>query len=192
MVTQPDQALIDMQHSLVSDIRHKSSWFLALGSLFLVLGVLAIVFPWVATLSFELVVGALFLIAGVAQTAHAFSIGRWKGFGMNLALGLLALIAGVLMLFFPVAGAVTLTTMVAVFLLVTGSIKTGFAFNARPAIGWGWILTSGLLSLALGVLILIQVAASMPWILGLLLGVDFLFSGFWILMLAIKSKQLTA
>jgi len=162
-----------------------------LGVIFLILGVLAIVFPGVATLSLELVIGALLFVAGIAQIVHAFFIRQWAGFGMNLVLGLLALIAGGLMLFYPIAGVLTLTTVVAVFFLITGAIKTGFAFQARPSAGWGWILTSGILSLVLGLLILAQIGAAMPWILGLLLGVDFIFSGFWILMLASKSKQLT-
>lgn len=184
-----DPSHIHLEHGLIRDVQLKSNWFTGLAIVFMALGVLAIIFPWVAAISFELVIGALFLVAGIAQAIHAVSIRRWKGFGMNLALAIVALLTGGLMLFYPIAGVITLTTMVVVFFLLSGSIKTAFALRVRPAHGWGWILTSGLLSLVLGVLILIQLAAAMPWILGLLLGLDFLFSGFWILMLAIKARQ---
>lgn len=190
MATQSTYRHMRTQYLLIRDMKRFRGWFIALGCVFLVLGVLAIAFPWIATLSLELTIGTLFVIAGIAQTIHSFYISRWKGFAMNLMLATLALVAGGLMLFYPMAGVVTLTSLVMVYFLLTGVVKTGFALQVRPALGWGWILTSGLLSLALGVLILIQLVAFVPWILGLLLGVDFLFTGFWILLLAVKAGQL--
>lgn len=191
MVTYSTRHELRVENSLLNDIKNHRVWFTGLGVIFLILGILAIAFPWVATLSLELAIGGLFVIAGIAIGAQSFFIPRWKGLAMNLGLATLALVTGVLMLFFPLAGVITLTTLVMLYFLLTGATKTWFALRARPATGWGWILTSGLLSLALGLLILFQMAAFLPWILGLLLGIDFIFGGFWMLVLATKARHLS-
>lgn len=191
MVTYSTRHEVRIDNSLLYEIKNHRGWFIGLGIIFLALGVLAIAFPWVATLSLELAIGIIFVIAGIAIGVQSFFIRRWKGLAMNLGLAVLALITGLLMLFFPLAGVFTLTTLVMLYFLLTGATKTWFAVRVRPANGWGWILTSGLLSLALGVLILFQMAAFLPWILGLLLGVDFIFGGFWMLVLAAKARHLS-
>ncbi len=180
---------LKVESHLTENIQHHTGWFTGLGIVFLLLGVAAIAFPWIATLSLEIAIGLLFIIAGVAQGVQSFSIPRWRGFLLSVALSALALILGVLMVFFPMAGAVTLTAFVAAFLLVGGVMKTAFAVQVKPAIGWGWFLASGLLSLLLGLLILLQLEETFPWVLGLLLGIDFLFTGIWMLVLATKARQ---
>ncbi len=191
MVTYSTHAEVRIEDALLDDIKSHRGWFTGLGIVFLVLGCLAIAFPWVATLSLELTIGALLVVAGIAIGVQAFSGPRWKGRAMSLGLAALALISGVLMLFFPLAGVVTLTTLVMLYFLLTGATKLWFAYQSRPAIGWGWILTSGILSLALGLLMLFQLEELLPWVLGLLLGVDFIFGGAWMLMLASRAKLLS-
>lgn len=182
---------VNVKGNLINDIKHHTRWFTGLGILFLVLGIAAFAFPFVATLSLEIAVGFLFIIAGVAQAVQSFSVPRWGGFLLNLGLAVLALIVGLLMLFYPLAGVMTLTTLVAAFFLVSGTLKTAFAFQMKPAIGWGLALVGGLLSLALGLLILFQLTEAYPWVLGLLLGVDFIFTGIWMIALASKARNLT-
>lgn len=192
MKTESRHYEVKVQHNLLEDIRNRSGWFTAIGIIFLVLGVAAIAFPWTAALSLDLAIGTILVIAGAAQILQSLSGPRGTTFMPSLALGILALVIGALMLFFPLAGAITLASLVMFFLLLTGTIKTLFAFQVRPVTGWGWILTSGLLSLALGFLILFQfTATNVPWILGLLLGVDFLFTGIWILMLVASARRLS-
>lgn len=181
---------IHIEDRLVRDIIEHRRWFTGLGILFLVLGIAAIAFPWIAALSLELAIGALLIIAGAAQLVQTLSGPRWSGYGMSLGLGAVALIGGLLMLVFPVAGTITLATLVMLFLLIGGAIKTSFALLVRPAIGWGWIMISGILSLLLGLLLLVQLASTVPWMLGLLLGVDFIFTGLWMLILSSRAARL--
>ncbi|NMT65126.1 HdeD family acid-resistance protein [Marinobacter orientalis] len=181
---------VSVESNLINDIKHHTRWFKGLGIVFLVLGIAAIAFPFVATLSLEIAIGILFVIAGVAQAVQSFSVPRWGGFFLSLGLAALALIIGLLMLFYPLAGVITLTGLVAAFFLIAGTFKTAFALQVKPAIGWGLLLTGGLLSLALGLLILFQLAEAYPWILGLLLGIDFIFTGIWMIALASRAKRL--
>jgi len=181
---------VSVKTNLINDIKHHTHWFTGLGIVFLVLGFAAIAFPFVATLSMEILVGVLFVVAGIAQAVQSFSIPRWSGFFFSLGLSALALIAGLMMLFYPLAGVITLTGLVAAFFLLAGALRTAFALQIKPAIGWGLLLTGGLLSLALGLLILLQLPEAYPWILGLLLGIDFIFTGVWMITLASQARRM--
>lgn len=181
---------VSVESNLLNDIRNHTRWFTGLGIVFLVLGIAAIAFPFIAALSLEIAIGILFVVAGVAQAVHSFSVPRWPGFFPSLGLSALALIVGLLMLFYPLAGVITLTTLVAAFFVVTGTFKTAFALQLKPAIGWGLLLIGGLLSLALGLLILFWLSEAYTWVLGLLVGVDFIFTGIWMIALASSAKRL--
>lgn len=181
---------VRVHDTLIRDIKHHRAWFTALGITFLLLGMAAIVFPWVATLSIDLAVGALMLVAGIAQLLHSFSVPRWRGTVLSICLSGFAIIAGTLMVFFPLAGIITLTILVMLFFLLSGIFKTIFAFQVRPAIGWGWILVSGLMSVGLGLLILIKFNEALPWVLGVLLGIDFIVTSVWMLALATSAKKI--
>jgi len=58
------------------------------------------------------------------------------------------------------------------------------ALPLRAVRGWVWLLTSGLVSLLLGVLILTGLPGTAAWVLGLMVGINLLFTGFVLLSLA--------
>ncbi len=143
-----------------------------------VLGLVAIVFPFVSTMVVELLVGWVLLVSGVITLFSSFSIQGTGPFFGALLLGLLSIAAGVFLLFNPPAGAVALTITVGAIFMVQGAFETVFAFETRPHQGWGAMLFSGMASIVLAVLI----AAGLPRIsavaLGIMLGVNFLSTGF--------------
>ena len=72
----------------VSDaVREKRGWFIALGTILILIGTAAIVFPHIATLSTEIFVGWFLVIGGVAQVVHAFWAKDWGGFFWELIAG---------------------------------------------------------------------------------------------------------
>ena len=52
------------------------------------------------------------------------------------------------------------------------------SLSHRTTRGWGWGLANGLVTLALGLMILTMSPAGMLSVIGLLVGISFLFSGF--------------
>ena len=72
----------------------------------------------------------------------------------------------------PLAGLVTLTFLVAVFFTVIGALRVALAWHLRPVEGWGWIMTSGVLSLILAALIVLGLPEAALGLLGLFLGID--------------------
>jgi uncharacterized membrane protein HdeD (DUF308 family) len=163
-------------------------WLMALAVLLIVLGVFAIGAPAVATIAVQLMLGWILLIGGIAQGIHAFMVKGWGGFLLELLSAALYLLVGILLLVNPVGGALALTIVLAVFLVVEGIFKIVMALRVRDHRGWGWLLASGVLSLVLGVLIWSQWPVAGLWVIGLLVGIQLLFTGWSLLMLALAAR----
>ena len=153
-------------------------------------GFLALLNPFGATVFAVTLAGWVFLIQGVIQVIHAFRVRDWSGFIWSLGLGVLSLLVGVVLVADPLAGAIPLTLLVAALFLATGVAKTMFALALRPASGWVWVLASGLVSVALGVMILAGLPATATAILGLLLGIELVSNGVLFLFVALGLRRL--
>jgi uncharacterized membrane protein HdeD (DUF308 family) len=163
-------------------------WFVFLGIALIVIGMVAIAFPFVATIAAKTVIGWLFLIGGVIQVVHAFSTQKWSAFLFELIVGVLYVLAGGWMAFFPFAGIITLTIFLAVFFVIEGVIEIAMGFRVRPAAGWVWLLVSGIIAIAAGLLILAGLPSTAVWAIGLLVGINLIFSGISYLTLATAAK----
>ena len=128
-------------------------WLLALGILMIIMGVVAMAAPVVATIAIQVMLGWLLVISGIAEGIHAFMVKEWRGFLLELLSAVLYLGVGLLLLVDPLKGALALTIVLAVFLLVEGIFKISTALRVRDHRGWGWLLASGIVSVILGVLI---------------------------------------
>lgn len=172
-------------------LRENWGWFLALGIGLIVLGMVSIGTPLIATLAIEIMVGVLLLIGGILTTFHAFQSRRWGKFLLEVLGGVLYLGIGILLLVYPLTGMLSLTFLLSIFLLVSGVIKTTQAFQMRPTSNWGWILLSGIVSIVLGVIIWAGLPVTALWAVGLIVGIDFLFSGFSMVMISVAARSAT-
>jgi len=161
-------------HEVVAEHRTR---FMVLGIVLIVLGVVALAFPLLTTIAAKTFLGWLFLIGGVIQIIHAFSTQKWGAFFFNLLVGILYFLTGAWLAFFPLAGIVTLTVLLAVTFLAQGMLEIVMALRVRALNGWIWVLVSGLVALAVGLLILAQLPSSAVWAIGLLVGINMISSG---------------
>lgn len=164
-------------------------WLLALGIVQLLAGVAAIAVPPVATVVATLFFGWLLAIAAVFHIVHAFQVRRWQGFALHLLGGLLYGAASVLIFMYPWTGAISLTLVLAALLLVEGALRSVLALRLRPHIGWGWLLVGGLMSLVLGALLLAGWPSTGLWAIGLLVGIQLVFSGATYVALALSCRR---
>jgi len=158
----------------------KRRWWglLLLGILQVAGGAFAIAVPTAASLAAAIVFGAVILVLGVLQVAHAISVRKSKKvMALQLLGGLLYVATGALVLWFPISGAVSLTTLVGAMLIADGVIRCMLAYRFRPAQGWGWFFAAGIASAGVGILLLIGWPLTGLWALGLLLGINMLFLG---------------
>lgn len=147
------------------------------GILFAILGCLAIALPQFFTLAFELMIGWLFLIAGAFLLVRAVQVRHDESFWPTLLSGILNIGIGILLLAFPLAGIISLTMLFIAYFILDGLTKIYFSYKLNPLKNWGWILVSGLLSLALAVLLIAGWPGTAAWAIGLLVGINMLFGG---------------
>lgn len=173
-----------MNTEMMNEVRKNSRWFTALGILMIVLGIAAIVEPFIATIAITRVLSWTFLIAGIVRTVHAFQSRRHRGFWLKLLVGILYIIAGISLLSNVFGAALTLTLAFGSIILAQGILEVIAAFQMRPQSNWGWMLYSGIIAIILGILILYRWPFDAIWLLGLYAGISFLFTGAWMLSLS--------
>jgi uncharacterized membrane protein HdeD (DUF308 family) len=178
-----------MQSAVQTAITENKRWFYFLGILFIVLGVAALAFPFVTTIAAKIILGWLFLIGGIIQIVHAFSTRAWSEFFLDLLIGVLYVVAGAWLAFFPLTGIITLTLFLAFMFIVEGFLEAGIAFRIRPHSGWGWMLLSGIVAVAVGVLLIANLPSSATWAIGLLVGINLIMSGFAYLLLPMAASS---
>ena len=159
-------------------LRTSSSSLTWLGIAMVIVGIAAILFPIFSTLVAALFVGWVFLISGIFLFVGSFSIHGTGPFFGALLLSLLSIAAGVFLLFNPLAGEIALTLMVGVIFVIQGAFEIFFAFETRPHSGWVGMQISGIASVIMAILIAAGWPAVSLIVLGILLGVNLLTTGF--------------
>ena len=169
-------------------MRH-STWLIILGLLLAIAGVLTILHPFPASLTIELFAGWSFLILGVVQMVNAFRARQSDGMIWLLLLGVAMALLGVALLRNPIAGLVGLTVIAAMAFIASGIFKliSGWALE-RNGLGWG-VLLSGVISLALGIMVLVHIMPSAAILLGVLLGIELLTNGFALLFVGLLARS---
>jgi len=165
-------------------------WLVALGVLSIVVGTLAILLPFVSSIAVNAMIGALFLIAGIAALIHAWNDGNWKGRLAQVGIGLVYLIGGALVVLEPFAALVAFSILIAAMMLVAGVWRVWEGVKMRPEPGWGWMTTAGALMAALGVAIWFSFPGAAFWLLGVLAGVSFIAEGWALLFLGLDARRL--
>ncbi len=171
--------------------RIRKHWVAALllGIVLVLLGTFALVSTYTATLLTVLYLGVVLLIASGVQLAEGI-LGRGVGnFFLHLLVAVLYFIAGVFVIEHPGRSVVGLTLVIAAVLFVEGVCRIVVALMERFH-GWGWVLLNGVISLALGIMIWRQWPESALWVIGLFVGIDLLFNGWSLIMLALALRGL--
>lgn len=159
------------------------------GIIFAILGCLAIALPQFFTIAIELLVGWLFVIAGIVLFIRSFQISGDSGFWPTLISAILNIIIGILLLIYPLAGVLSLTMLLIAFFILDGIAKIYLSFQWKPIKNWGWLLVSGILSLVLAALLIGGWPGTAAWAIGLLVGINMLFSGISFIALALSMPK---
>jgi uncharacterized membrane protein HdeD (DUF308 family) len=166
------------------------AWFLILGIVVMLIGVAAIVYDFLATLTTVLVFGILLLGGGIVELVNAFLARSWRAFFLHLLVGILHLIIGMLMIQHPERAAEVLTLLLAVAFLAGGAFRILYALLERFP-GSAWVLLNGIITLLLGIMIWRRWPEASYWVIGLFVGIDLIFSGWSWVMLGLLVKDLS-
>jgi len=176
-------------HEWVAKAKQNVKWLIILGIAQVVLGMIAIASPLMTGIVVSIFVGACLLACGVGRVIEAFKAGSWGAGLLGTAVGALTIIAGLLMLFRPGVGLVTLTLILAFYFLIEGISTAVVAWKMRPNDGWGWVMFQGIVSILLGFMIWRQWPLSGAWALGTIIGIHILLNGWTMIMLGMALKR---
>src|SRR5262249_14544817 len=142
-----------------------------------------------ATLVSVLLFGWLLLVSGVMEIVSAIWARRWTGFFLHLLAAALDIVIGLLIVAHPAAAAAVLTLMLAGFFMIGGIFRIAMAVVIRYP-NWGWSLLGGGITLLLGILLWAEWPASGFQFIGLCVGIELLFRGWWWVMFALGLRNL--
>jgi uncharacterized membrane protein HdeD (DUF308 family) len=183
--------LEDIQRAAAATLKEHWVMFLVEGVVLLVLGATAVVLPPIATLAVTILLGWLFLVSGVVGLVTTYWMRHAPGFWWSLLSAVLAIVVGVMLLASPLIGAFSLTLVLIAFFLVEGVVSIMFALDHRRELSgqWGWMLVSGLIDLALALMIFAGLPSTAAWAVGLLVGINMLFGGTALIAMALHARK---
>lgn len=154
-----------------------SGLYLALGILMVIFGVLLLIFPFVGAVAIDLLLGISLFVVGVTGIVVGFVSKSQKGSTFMILNGIIALIVGFLLLFYPIGGIVTLTLLMGMLLVVQGIFEIGKSSQLRQKVWRKAILVDGIFCILIGILILLGWPSDSVWAIGILFGISLLFGG---------------
>lgn len=163
-------------------------WLLLFGLASIVLGTIGLGMTFLLTEVSVVFFGALLLVGGVLQLLDAIKCRGWKSIAWHVLIALLYVAAGLVMMLRPVLASLSLTLIIAYALIAIGVLRAVMAFQLRPSKGWWWPLLSGVVSVVLGVLILLEWPQSGLWVIGLFIAVELIFNGWSYLFVALAAR----
>jgi uncharacterized membrane protein HdeD (DUF308 family) len=170
------------------DLEKFWGWLFVLGLFSILLGTLGLGMTFVLTDMAMVFFAALLIVGGVFQLLDALKCNGWKSTAWHVLIALLYVAAGVYMAIHPQLAAVSLTLVIGAMLLAVGLLRAIMAFQIKPAKGWWWPLVSGVISLALGGMILSEWPQSGEFIIGLFIAIELIFNGWSYLFIALAAR----
>ena len=171
-------------------VRDHWALFLVEGIALAILGLLAIIVPTVATLAATAFFGWLLMISGVIGLVTSIRARHVPGFGWALASAIIGIAAGGLLLGWPIQGSFSLTAILIAFLAMEGVASILYAFEHRKGASgrWSWMLASGIVDLVLSAVLFAGLPGTAFWALGLLIGINLLFGGWCLILMALHAR----
>jgi uncharacterized membrane protein HdeD (DUF308 family) len=180
--------------AIANSLRAHWKFFLIEGIVLLILGMIAVCVPPLATVTAEILVGWLIFLSGVLGLVMTFQTRGSPGFGWSLLSAVVGIAAGIVLLLWPLSGVLSLTVLLTVFLAMEGAVSIMYALAHRreKSARWQMMLLSGIIDLILAGLILAGLPGTAAWAIGLIVGVNLFFGGVALIAIALQARGVAA
>ncbi|HXC22406.1 MAG TPA: HdeD family acid-resistance protein [Steroidobacteraceae bacterium] len=180
-----------LQTAVTESLHAHWAIFLLEGIVLIILGLMAVALPMLATLAVAILIGWLLLVSGVLGLVTSIWMRRAPGFLWSLLSATLGIAAGVVLLWWPVPGALSLTVILTAFLTVEGILSIMYALEHKRDLSgrWGMMLLSGVVDLILAAMIFLGLPATAAWAIGLLVGINLIFGGSALAAMALHARN---
>ena len=166
--------------------------FLLEGIVLIVLGLMAVALPMLATLAVAILIGWLLFVSGAVGLVTSIWMRRAPGFLWSLLSAILGIAAGIVLLWWPLSGALSLTVILTAFLTIEGIFSIMYALEHKRDLSgrWGMMLLSGIVDLVLAAMIFLGLPATAAWAIGLLVGINLIFGGSTLAAMALHARNI--
>jgi uncharacterized membrane protein HdeD (DUF308 family) len=180
-----------LQTALATSLSAHWKLFLIEGIVLVILGLAAIMLPLIATIAIAIVVGWIFLFSGIVGLLATFRMRSAPGFWWSLFSGILGVVAGIVLLRWPLQGAFSLTLVLTLFLVLEGIVSIMYALEHKRELSgrWGMMLLSGVVDLILAGMIYAGLPGTAAWAVGLLVGINMVFGGSAVIAMALHARN---
>ena len=159
------------------------------GILMIVLGAVAILVPVFASLFITEFLGWILVIGSLFIFGSAFGLGSFGRGVVRILVAVITLAAGLYLVLNPGEGTETLTLILIIYFLVAGVFRVVAGVAERGEPGAGWLIVNGVLSILIGLILWVDYPQSAEWAIGLLVGIDLIFSGWVVILLGQQAKR---
>ena len=158
---------------MVTTIGKSRGWAITFGVITVIIGVLIMVWPGPTLLFVAILFGIQLLIAGIFRLVTGLSRSGIETSSRVLysVIGILSIIAGILCLKAPIATVGILALIIGLMWVIGGIVEIVHAFG-DDVHGRGWLITSGVIGVIAGIIVLVYPGASLvtlTWLFGILL-----------------------
>ncbi|MBD1570136.1 MULTISPECIES: HdeD family acid-resistance protein [Aliivibrio] len=182
-----------MKNQTPSQALISKSWkyFIAVGLIVTLAGLGATSLPVMAGVTISTLIGIVLLITGLVQVYHTFRIHAWKEKLWYVLSALFYIVGALFILFKPLEGLMTITTIMVVVMIFNGLTRMIFGFTNKNLPGSGMVILSGLLSVAIGgyFFFLLDNPEFSLSLLGTFVGVSLIFEGMSFLFIGLRIRK---
>ena len=179
---------VPVRHPLFGDVSRNWGWLVALGVLSVILGIIGLGMTLLLTLVSVLYFGVLMIVVGGVQVFQAFKCTGWKSVLFHVLIGLLYVVAGIMIVTFPLFASLALTWTLAIILIAVGVLRLVVAAHHRGTPGWGWALAGGVVTILLGLMILARWPLDALWVIGLFIAVELIVNGWTLIFVGLAAR----
>jgi uncharacterized membrane protein HdeD (DUF308 family) len=175
--------------SVTGSVKGATGMLIGLAVVMILAGFLAVLLPFATGIGISILVAWVIVIGGFAYLVHAFAARSAGGFLWRTLVGIAYVVFGVYLLLHPTLALESLTLVLAAIFLAEGVLELVVFFQFRSRSGSGWMLFNALVTLLLAYLIWRPWPGSSTWAIGIIVGVNLIFSGFTRLMYSVAVRR---
>ncbi len=176
-----------MNDTLTETAKKSGGLLIVLGILNIVFGFVALGSPLIAGAAVTMLIGIMLTLSGIFELIFAFSKSGWKAGVSTFATGIISILAGGFIMANPAAALLTITLMLAIYFAISGISQ--IIVSAKAQSGRGLLVFNGLIFFILGLMIWRQWPVSGVWAVGVLVGIRILFTGWGMLFMGMAVSR---
>ena len=161
------------------------------GILLSVLGICMLMLPKVTSLTFGLMICIALIVYGIYKIAHAIVTRNYeRHFVLNIVIGAVLAILGIVLLSVPQINLLIITSIIGGLFSCRKYFKHSICSpNQKKTMSFWWVvLLISIMQFILGLIIILGLPMTSLWVVGMLLGINFLVTGMGLIAFRLSNK----